>query len=133
MVTGDTVNLAARLQSAAEPGTILVGERAHRLAADAFLFGEPVEVALKGHRPARHCVGRSRRIDRVGLARARDPKPPEPDGRAATGVATLMGLLEDAIESGTPRFGLVYGPAGIGKSSLLFGSSLRRLGRAARP
>jgi class 3 adenylate cyclase len=41
-VTGDTVNLAARLEQAAEPDEILVGPETHRLVRDAILV-EPVE------------------------------------------------------------------------------------------
>ena len=37
-VTGDAVNVAARLQQAAEPGEVVVGARTRRLAAEAFDF-----------------------------------------------------------------------------------------------
>src|SRR5262249_19487785 len=48
MVVGDTVNTAARLQSAAQPGTVIVGEGTFRAASRAIAF-EPVgELALKG-------------------------------------------------------------------------------------
>ena len=45
---GDTMNTAARLESAAEPGEILIGEMTYRLVQDA-VVAEPVEpLALKG-------------------------------------------------------------------------------------
>ena len=47
-VTGDAVNVAARLEQAAEPGEILVGERAASLVAGAFEFDAPMRVQAKG-------------------------------------------------------------------------------------
>ena len=47
-VTGDAVNTAARLETAAQPGEILIGEPTHRLVRDA-VRAEPVEpMSLKG-------------------------------------------------------------------------------------
>lgn len=47
-VTGDVVNTAARLQTAADPGHILTGEETMRLARRAVRFGERRELTLKG-------------------------------------------------------------------------------------
>ena len=48
LATGDAVNVAARLEQAAQPGEILIGEQTRRLARDAIEV-EPVEpLALKG-------------------------------------------------------------------------------------
>src|SRR5436190_18454609 len=47
-VTGDAVNVAARLEQAARPGEILVGERAVAAARGAFEFDEPAAVHAKG-------------------------------------------------------------------------------------
>src|ERR671936_358611 len=48
LVTGDAVNVAARLEQAARPGEVLLGERAHALVRAA-VKDEPVEpLALKG-------------------------------------------------------------------------------------
>jgi len=46
--TGDAVNVAARLEQAAEPGHVLVGERTASLVGGAFELGEPRTVEAKG-------------------------------------------------------------------------------------
>src|ERR1700726_82316 len=47
LVTGDAVNVAARLQRAAGPGEMVVGDRTATAAHDAFLFGEVRLIELK--------------------------------------------------------------------------------------
>ena len=49
-VVGDTPNLAARLQSAAEPGCVLVGPATHQLTRDFFEYSFLGELAIKGFR-----------------------------------------------------------------------------------
>ena len=46
--TGDAVNVGARLEQAAAPGEILVGERTVAAARGAFEFGEPTTIEAKG-------------------------------------------------------------------------------------
>jgi class 3 adenylate cyclase len=48
LATGDAVNVAARLEQAAEPGEILVGAEAVRLVRDAAALAEERSLALKG-------------------------------------------------------------------------------------
>src|SRR4051795_5390765 len=45
---GDTVNIAARLQSAAEPGSVLVDDATHRAVERLFEWGDRNELELKG-------------------------------------------------------------------------------------
>src|SRR5207249_8066403 len=47
-VAGDSVNVAARLEQAAGPGQVLVGERTVALVGDAFEFAQPTTVEAKG-------------------------------------------------------------------------------------
>jgi class 3 adenylate cyclase len=47
-VTGDAVNVSARLEQAARPGQVLVGERTVALVGDAFEFAQPTTVEAKG-------------------------------------------------------------------------------------
>src|SRR3954454_2320561 len=47
-VTGDTVNVAARLEQGARPGEILVGERTATAVSGAFEFAEPATIPAKG-------------------------------------------------------------------------------------
>ena len=58
--TGDVLNTAARLEAAAEPGTLLVGPHTFERVETGFEWGEPRELSLKGkagvvlgHRPLR--------------------------------------------------------------------------------
>jgi adenylate cyclase len=46
--TGDVMNTAARLQAAAEPGSVMAGEETMRLARRAVRFGDRRELSLKG-------------------------------------------------------------------------------------
>ena len=48
MVTGDMVNTASRLQSAAEPGQVFVGEATFRAASRAVAFDAVGDLTLKG-------------------------------------------------------------------------------------
>ncbi len=73
--TGDAVALAQRLEAAASPGEILIGEKTYRLVRDAVLV-EPLEpLELKGTLEARERVATARqssperRPTRVGSTR----------------------------------------------------------------
>ncbi|MDQ2940722.1 MAG: adenylate/guanylate cyclase domain-containing protein [Chloroflexota bacterium] len=48
IVSGDAVNVAARLEQAADPGTVLVGERTYLAARHAFEFGNAAHLSVKG-------------------------------------------------------------------------------------
>src|SRR5437762_11547881 len=60
-VSGDAVNVAARLEQAAETGEILAGERTIAAARGAFEFGEPTTVDATGKTG---CI-QSRTVDRA--------------------------------------------------------------------
>jgi class 3 adenylate cyclase/tetratricopeptide (TPR) repeat protein len=49
-VTGPTVQTAARLEQAAFPGTVLIGDATYHLVRDAVVVAEPMVLALKGKR-----------------------------------------------------------------------------------
>jgi class 3 adenylate cyclase len=50
LITGDAVNVAARLQQIAEPWSILCGERTVQAARDRFTLGQPTAIDVKGKR-----------------------------------------------------------------------------------
>jgi DNA-binding SARP family transcriptional activator len=109
---GDATNVAARLQAAAEPGTILVGSVTARRLEHRFELGDPIEIAVKGREEP---VAASR------LLRAKERAP-----RAATSpvvgrdreLEVLQGALRD-LASGRGRVLLLTGAPGIGKTRLL--------------
>jgi class 3 adenylate cyclase/tetratricopeptide (TPR) repeat protein len=115
VVSGDAVNVAARLEQAADAGTILVGERTWLAARNAFDFGEPVPLTLKGKREP--VVARALGERLAGEQRGVRFQAPMV-GRERE-LATVLGLLDEAVESGRPRLGVIGGPAGIGKSRML--------------
>ncbi|MFN2471635.1 MAG: ABC transporter substrate-binding protein [Gaiellaceae bacterium] len=114
---GDTVNVAARLQSAAVPGTVLVDRPTQRAIDGLFECEEPVELELKGKAEpvAAVAVLRPRAIAerRRGLEGAESALVGrDPELRAG-------GEWLERVRNGTGGVLFVTGEAGIGKSRLL--------------
>jgi class 3 adenylate cyclase len=115
LVTGDAVNVAARLEQAAGPGEILLGAETVGLVRDAVEV-EPVELALKGKPDAvaasrllrldAAAAGVARRLDRPLVGRARERE-------------RLRADFADAAAGPTCRLFTLIGPAGVGKSRLV--------------
>jgi class 3 adenylate cyclase/tetratricopeptide (TPR) repeat protein len=116
LATGDAVNVAARLEQAAPPGEILIGEETLALARDAVEV-EPLEplVAKGKSEPVRafrlvtvrkDAPAFERRLDSAMVGRVRE-------------LALLRRAFERAVsESGCHLFTML-GPAGVGKSRLV--------------
>jgi len=116
IVAGDAVNVAARLEQSAEPGTVLAGERTYLVARHAFRFGPPRDLEVKGKAGtvrARQVLG----LD-TGAGRDSGELHAAMVGRDRE-LGTLVGLLDDAVDRARPQLVLLYGPAGIGKSRLV--------------
>jgi len=117
MVAGDIVNTASRLQSAATPGTVLVGKATFHAARRAITFEEAGEHVLKGKAtpvPAWRAV--TVVAMRGGSGRREILEPPFV-GRDEE-LRLLKELLHAAMREGKPRLVSVIGQAGIGKSRL---------------
>ena len=117
-VTGDALNVASRLQSAAAPGGVLVGDRTFHATRELFRFDDPTELQLKGKSSpvkAHPLLGRIEGALERGPARNLRARVV---GRERE-LAVLGGLLDETVETRTPRLAVVYGPAGIGKSRLV--------------
>jgi class 3 adenylate cyclase/tetratricopeptide (TPR) repeat protein len=114
-VTGESVNLAKRLQQAARPGEILIGTATYPLVKDAVEVGPAQRFSVKGKtEPVA-----PRRLDAVdatapGLARRFDAPL---QGRRSE-LAALQQAFEDAVRERSARLFTLVGPAGIGKSRL---------------
>jgi class 3 adenylate cyclase/tetratricopeptide (TPR) repeat protein len=114
-VSGDTVNVAARLEQAAPPGAVLVGERTVAAVGAAFEFGEATRVEAKGKSggvPARLLVrmlAETRPRGALGGAFV---------GRADE-LAWLSSQLQQCIDQRRPRLAVIIGDAGVGKTTLL--------------
>jgi class 3 adenylate cyclase/tetratricopeptide (TPR) repeat protein len=117
IVAGDMVNTAARLQSAAEPGTVLVGDATRRAADRAIAFEDAGELTLKG-REARVHAWRALRVvaGRGGAARSATIEPP------FVGRVEELRLIKEQLHTtgreGKARLLSIVGIGGIGKSRL---------------
>lgn len=114
---GDTTNVAARLQSAAAPGTIVVGEPTAKHLRERFELAELGEVDLKGKsQPVR-----ALRLDAI---RAEPEVDLAPIFGRARELAALESLAAD-IARGRGHILVLSGDTGIGKTRLV--QELRRL------
>ena len=117
-VTGDTVNVAARLQSAARPGTVTVGERTMRATGEAVRYEplEPLELRGRSARvPAWEAVGLTAELPTRRAAPAHE----SPLVGRFDELTALEAAYERARAEGVPRLVTVVGEAGVGKSRLL--------------
>jgi class 3 adenylate cyclase len=109
---GDTPNVAARLQSLAEPGTIALGGATAERLAQRFVL-EPIgEVSVKG---------RNEPVTAWRLVRARvaaRETPPNPLVGRDGELERLRGAVEE-LAAGRGQVLLIVGDAGIGKTRLL--------------
>jgi class 3 adenylate cyclase/tetratricopeptide (TPR) repeat protein len=124
-VSGDAVNVAARLEQAAPPDGVLLGEATHALVEHAVEAELIPPLAVKGKTSplnAYRLVG-----IRADTGRAKRATP-------LVGRERELAVLTDAIDrlcsSGSPSRALVVGDAGVGKSRLVE-AAMKRAGKRA--
>jgi class 3 adenylate cyclase/tetratricopeptide (TPR) repeat protein len=115
IVTGDVVNTAKRLEEAAGPGGVLIGQATYRLVGDAVRAGAREVLRVKGKREEIE-AWQLEHVDpeAAGVARTFDAP--------FIGRSAELGLLLDALarveEEGACRLFTVLGAPGLGKSRL---------------
>jgi len=116
-VTGDAVNVAARLEQAAAPGEVLAGERTVTFARGAFEFGPPATIEAKGKSEPVACRAVVRALT---LMRPRGVSGLKTRfvGRESE-LELLRATYRRALELETPHLVTVFGDAGVGKTRLV--------------
>jgi class 3 adenylate cyclase len=117
MVAGDAVNTAARVQAAAEPGSVLVDQATQRLAEHGVGFADAGEHALKGKAEPQRLWRATWVLAGLGGSQRVDGLEAPLTGRDAE-LRTVRELFHAAAGRRAPRLVLVSGPAGVGKSRL---------------
>jgi class 3 adenylate cyclase/tetratricopeptide (TPR) repeat protein len=115
LVTGDAVNVAARLEQAAEVGEVLIGASTRRLVRDAVMVA-PVEVQARG-KPEPVTAFRLENVDPHAASIARRLTTPLV-GRQPE-LEQLKGALHRAVRERRCQLFTVLGVAGVGKSRLV--------------
>src|SRR5436190_18789462 len=116
-VIGDSVNVAARLQAAARPGSVTVGEATQRLTRGAIEYEVLEPLALKGKAepvPAWEAL----RVLVPGPA-IRGARPAAPLIGREDESSLLLSLFDRVVREGRPYLVTVIGQAGVGKTRLL--------------
>jgi class 3 adenylate cyclase/tetratricopeptide (TPR) repeat protein len=115
LVTGDAVNVAARLEQAAGTNQVLIGELTYRLVRESVDVETVEPLTLKGKAEP---VAAYRLV-----AVAEGDGRPRSRGAAMVGredeLASLLGALQEAVLERACRAATIVGHAGVGKSRLL--------------
>ena len=117
VVVGDVVNTAARLQTAAPPGGVVVGELTHRLTVDDFDYQGLAPVMVKGKAgplSVWQATGTRARIAAEVLA-----APATPFVGRADELAALRSALGRTVRERAVQLVTVTGEPGVGKSRLV--------------
>jgi class 3 adenylate cyclase/tetratricopeptide (TPR) repeat protein len=116
-VTGDAVNVAARLEQAALRGEVLAGERTVTAARGAFEYDDPTTIEAKGKPGGVAC---RRLVRALSLMR---PRGVRGLNQAFVGRESELGLLQATyyrvVSEGRPHLVTVMGDSGVGKTRLL--------------
>ncbi len=114
LATGDVVNTAARLQSAAPVGRAVVGDETYRLTRHAFDYRALESVDAKGKRdPVAAWL-----VERALVSPAERPTSTTPLVGRDREVLLIRTVWDRAVTAASPHLVTVVGPAGIGKSRL---------------
>jgi class 3 adenylate cyclase/tetratricopeptide (TPR) repeat protein len=115
---GDTINLASRLESAAQPGAILVSGHTQRLAKDFFTFSSLGQLQVKGKEEPQDAY----ELIEVSEVRTRLEASAVSGLTRFVGRAKEMETLSDALDkahSGSGQVMGIVGEAGVGKSRII--------------
>ena len=115
LATGDAVNVAARLEQAAQPGEILIGEQTRRLSRGAIEVAPVEPLSLKGKADLIHAYRLLRVIEGAPAFERRLDAPLV--GRREE-LAAMRAAFDRAVSERRCRLVTVLGPPGIGKSRL---------------
>jgi class 3 adenylate cyclase/tetratricopeptide (TPR) repeat protein len=116
-VTGDAVNVAARLEQAAGPGETIAGDRTVAAALGAFDFADQTVIEAKG-KPGGVPARRVLRAVSVMRPRGLRGMPSVFVGREAD-VAVLQDRYRSVVSAGEPHLISIFGEAGVGKTRLM--------------
>jgi len=116
-VAGDLVNTAARLQSVANPGVVLVGETTQRAASGAIAFEPAGDQVVKG-KQAPVPAWRAVRVVAERGGRGRSESLEAPFVGRDDELRLLKDLFHATEREGRSRLISVVGPGGIGKTRL---------------
>jgi class 3 adenylate cyclase/predicted ATPase len=113
--TGDAVNVAKRLEQAAQPSEVLLGEQTYRLVQDAVRVELVGPLTLKGKAGA---VAPYRLLEVVEGAPAVARRFDTPFVGRQEELARLLGCFDRSVAEKTPLLVTVLGAAGLGKTRL---------------
>jgi class 3 adenylate cyclase len=126
LVTGDTVNVAARLQAAATPGEILIGPETSRLIRGSAAITPLEPLTVKGRSEAVRVARLDGPVTGTDARRAGGPFV----GRASE-LGRLEATVERVVKTRTPGLVTVVGPPGAGKSRLANELAMKVDGKAS--